>query len=106
MDFLLPSITGEKNRVGGGAEGELGQSSDMDADMALYSLEDILGGSAAIACMAVRVIWDLIQNPGTVKEIRKEIERVEASAPTEEAIYSMSLSNNFHWARAAVSKKQ
>ena len=103
LDFLLPSITGEKNRVGGGAEGELlDQSSEMDAEMALYSLEDILGGSAAIACMAVRVIWDLIQNPGTVKEIRKEIERVEASAPMEEAVYSMSLSNNFHWARAAI----
>ena len=102
LDYLLPSITGEKNGLGGSAEGELDQSSEMDAEMALYSLEDILGGSAAIACMAVRVIWDLIQNPDTAKEIRKEIERVEASAPSEEAVYSMSLSHNFHWARAAI----
>ena len=102
LDYLLPSITGEKKGVGGNAEGELDQSSEMDAEMALYSLEDILGGSAAIACMAVRGIWDLIRNPDTSREIRKEIERVEASAPPDEAVYSMSLSQNFHWARAAI----
>lgn len=102
LDYLLPSITGGKNGISSKAEGELDQSSEMDTEMALYSLEDILGGSAAIACMAVRVILDLIRNPDTAKEIRNEIERVEASAPSEEAVYSMSLSQNFHWARAAI----
>ena len=98
LDYLLPSIRGEKR---GGSGGELDQS-ELDADMALYSLEDILGGHTAIACMAVRVIWDLMKNGDTVREIRKEIDRVEASSTSGEAVYSMSLSQRFHWARAAI----
>ena len=97
LDYLMPSIRGEK-RAGAG---ELDQS-ELDADMALYSLEDILGGHTAIACMAVRVIWDLMKNGDTAREIRREIDRVEASSAAGEAVYSMSLSQRFHWARAAI----
>lgn len=97
LDYLLPSLTGEKSQK----SCDLDQT-EMDADMAMYALEDILGGHTAIACMAIRVIWDVLKNPETVKEIRAEIARVEAAIETAEAVYSMTHSERFHWARAAI----
>ena len=73
----------------------------MDSSKAMYALEDILGGFAAVGCMTVRMLADLAQNPEVQERIREEIGGIEKKEEDDSAAKAYALKNgeNLHWTR-------
>ena len=69
----------------------------MDSSKAMYALEDILGGFAAVGSMTVRMLTDLAKNPEVQERIREEIDGIETEQ--ENKAYALKNGENLHWTR-------
>jgi len=75
----------------------------MDREKAMYALEDILGGFAAVGCMTVRILYHLAQHDQAQEEVRKEADEAERQADGDgEPAFALAHGQKLHWTRAAI----
>ncbi len=74
----------------------------MDAESAMYALEDILGGFEAVGCMTVRILSDLADNAAAQSAVHAEAARIGDSRADGRAAHSLDNAADLHWGRAAM----